>query len=471
MIVSRIHALYVIFATTLVLVNGQTTHTITVGVAGSFFDPPTLSAGLNDTVTFIFGGDVHTVTQSTFENPCLPLPGGFNSGLAGRGISNGSAPTWDLRITDILRPIWFFCEATRPSSHCAAGMVGSINPPNQTMYNRFVSAAKQVSGTPAPTFSVALTGQGAFATRAPAVPTTSVPFTPSQAPSATPVSTETSLSTAVPTTNASTSVSTRNLGAIVGGAVGGILALLLVAAGLYWLYQVRRYSNHNRGPESPEPFDTREHSRNTLYFRSAKSPIRSPSEVSTKHVDTAYSYVNAPSSPPAQRAVSTDSTMVLAPVRRGETSPSSNVFSAGRVVQYKTSYTNLSSSIERKPSASDIPSPPLSSTSASYDQHTSTQVNLNTLAKEVAAALLKSPSLGNLHQKQPSQQPQPQHADTTSGASSSSGFRAGGHRPMHIANAGEADRDHLPEVGLPPPTYRTAMGSSPLHQVSFDKER
>ncbi|KAJ3509640.1 hypothetical protein NLJ89_g5112 [Agrocybe chaxingu] len=456
MIVSRTRVLHVIAATALVAVNGQTTHTVTVGVAGSFFDPPTLSAGLNDTVTFVFGGDVHTVTQSTFQNPCSPLPGGFNSGLAGRGISNGLAPTWDLRITDILRPIWFLCEATRPSSHCAAGMVGSINPPNQTMYNRFVSAAKQVSAH----LLCRSHRPGRFATNAPAVPTTSVPFTPSQAPSATPVSTETSLSTALPTTNASASVSTRNLGAIVGGAVGGILALLLIAAGLCWLYQVRRYSNgnnHRRNLESPEPFDTREHGRNTLYFRSANSPIRSPSEVSTaKHemLDAACSYENVPSSPPpAPQAVSSNPTR--SPVR---------------FVHHKTSYTNLSPSMERKPSASDILSPALSSPSASYDQHTSTQMNIQTLANEVAAALMKSPSLGNLHQKQQFQQPQQQTADMKSGTSSSSGSRTGGQRPLHVANAGEVDRDYLPEAAMPPPAYRTAMGS-PLHQVSFDKER
>jgi hypothetical protein len=38
------------------LVYAQTTHTVTVGLLGSFYDPPTLSAGLNDTVIFTFAG-------------------------------------------------------------------------------------------------------------------------------------------------------------------------------------------------------------------------------------------------------------------------------------------------------------------------------------------------------------------------------------------------------------------------------
>ncbi|CAK5270897.1 unnamed protein product, partial [Mycena citricolor] len=57
---------------------------VTVGIEGSFYSPPTISAGLNDTVVFVFGGDVHTVTQSTFASPCVQLAGGFNSGFAGR---------------------------------------------------------------------------------------------------------------------------------------------------------------------------------------------------------------------------------------------------------------------------------------------------------------------------------------------------------------------------------------------------
>ncbi|CAK5271879.1 unnamed protein product, partial [Mycena citricolor] len=100
---------------------------VTVGIEGSFYSPPTISAGLNDTVVFVFGGDVHTVTQSTFASPCVQLAGGFNSGFAGRG-PNFSNPitTWTLRITNVSEPIWYFCQASMPTSHCESGMVGCV---------------------------------------------------------------------------------------------------------------------------------------------------------------------------------------------------------------------------------------------------------------------------------------------------------------------------------------------------------
>jgi hypothetical protein len=70
---------------------------------------------------------VHTVTQASFDAPCIPLPGGFNSGVAGRGTNDSNpAPTWSLKITNISEPLWFFCEISTPISHCAAGMVGYV---------------------------------------------------------------------------------------------------------------------------------------------------------------------------------------------------------------------------------------------------------------------------------------------------------------------------------------------------------
>ncbi|KAK7035632.1 hypothetical protein R3P38DRAFT_2416665, partial [Favolaschia claudopus] len=61
--------------------------------------PPTLSAGLNDTVLFVFGGDIHSVTQSSFSSPCIRLAGGFDSGFNGRGPNfDQPAPVWALTI-------------------------------------------------------------------------------------------------------------------------------------------------------------------------------------------------------------------------------------------------------------------------------------------------------------------------------------------------------------------------------------
>ncbi|KAJ7222114.1 hypothetical protein GGX14DRAFT_352751, partial [Mycena pura] len=100
---------------------------VTVGVQGSFFVPPTVSAEVNDTIIFVFGGDIHSVTQTSFANPCVPLPGGFNSGFLGRGPDfSDPTPIWTLTITNASEPIWIFCEASLPTSHCESGMVGCV---------------------------------------------------------------------------------------------------------------------------------------------------------------------------------------------------------------------------------------------------------------------------------------------------------------------------------------------------------
>lgn len=75
--------------------------------------------------TYTLTCSFHDVTQSSFEEPCIPLPGGFSSGLAGRGSNfSGPSPIWNLEITNVSAPIWFFCGATVPTLHCASGMVG-----------------------------------------------------------------------------------------------------------------------------------------------------------------------------------------------------------------------------------------------------------------------------------------------------------------------------------------------------------
>lgn len=83
--------------------------TVTVGLAPGgagpalAFDPPTLKAANGTTITFEFRGAPgnHTVTQSTFANPCAQMPGGFDSGYIQipAGTTEGF-PTWNLTITD-----------------------------------------------------------------------------------------------------------------------------------------------------------------------------------------------------------------------------------------------------------------------------------------------------------------------------------------------------------------------------------
>ncbi|KAF9497461.1 hypothetical protein BDN71DRAFT_583300 [Pleurotus eryngii] len=116
------------------------------------FIPNDITAANGTTVTFRFTGAPgnHTVTQSSFADPCNPLAGGFDSGFVFIPPANTTqTPEWTLTITNDSRPIWFYCKQLFPAPHCSAGMVGAINAPSSgnTLAN-FVSAARAFSGSP-----------------------------------------------------------------------------------------------------------------------------------------------------------------------------------------------------------------------------------------------------------------------------------------------------------------------------------
>ncbi|KAJ7748635.1 hypothetical protein B0H16DRAFT_901740 [Mycena metata] len=277
----ELHAAFFL-APFLTIVLSQTTHVVNVGVEGSFYSPPTISAGLNDTVTFIFGGDSHTVTQSSFNSPCIRLNGGFDSGFNGRGADfSKPAPVWSLRITNVSETIWFFCQASIPSSHCFSGMVGAINPPSILMYNEFVSAARLVTSTPKPSPSFIASGEGAFATNSPipssismtSPPFSSVPTTSSSSSSAT---------SSVPPTPPGTSESRTNVGLIAGCATaGGVVVLILAFLVIrHW----RRRTAYRSFP-TPTPSSMREVD-GMLHERSAKSAVLTYDPTSTTGTQT-----------------------------------------------------------------------------------------------------------------------------------------------------------------------------------------
>lgn len=112
-----------------------------VGGASKVFTPSTITAASKptpsppalpsltprttegDTVTFIFSTGNHTVTQSSFTQPCSQLVNattnaqGFNSGFQPVPANATSDPAWTVEVTDAASPIWFFCA-----------QVGSLSP-------------------------------------------------------------------------------------------------------------------------------------------------------------------------------------------------------------------------------------------------------------------------------------------------------------------------------------------------------
>ncbi|KAH9992967.1 Cupredoxin [Russula compacta] len=107
-------------------------HQVTVGnnTGGTIYNPTNINAAIGDIVSFTFYPKNHTVTQSTFAEPCTPSSGGFDSGFHPVAIgTNESFPTWNITVNDT-KPIWVHCQqdANTAASHCGKGMVFAINP-------------------------------------------------------------------------------------------------------------------------------------------------------------------------------------------------------------------------------------------------------------------------------------------------------------------------------------------------------
>lgn len=110
-------------------------HVVQVGDAeGNLkFWPEVLEAKAGELVQFHFYPMNHSVAQSSFADPCMPISEsesgngttGFFSGFMPVKPEDTLMPTFTIPIVDE-KPIWFYC-ATGP--HCQRGMVGAINPP------------------------------------------------------------------------------------------------------------------------------------------------------------------------------------------------------------------------------------------------------------------------------------------------------------------------------------------------------
>ncbi|MCJ1232716.1 hypothetical protein MMC14_000669 [Varicellaria rhodocarpa] len=105
------------------------------------YSPNNIEAAVGSMVQFQFYPKNHSVTQSTFANPCVPINNimssvtGFFSGfMPTSDVSGSDSPIFTLMINDT-NPIWFYCSQAK---HCQAGMVGAINAPKNS--NKTVEA-------------------------------------------------------------------------------------------------------------------------------------------------------------------------------------------------------------------------------------------------------------------------------------------------------------------------------------------
>lgn len=114
---------------------------VTVGISqitgqvGTGLDPNRIVPAAGDTIAFTWlipgyiqnpVSGTYSVTQGTFENPCQPLAGGFDSGPRTTGPeSAGQAPTLTFQVKDD-KPLYFYSSV---ADQCKRGMVLGVNTP------------------------------------------------------------------------------------------------------------------------------------------------------------------------------------------------------------------------------------------------------------------------------------------------------------------------------------------------------
>lgn len=121
------------------------------GTAGTFFSPDKVTAPVGSMVQFQFMGGNHTVTQSTFDQPCTPISAinasavGVSTGFvpAMNAMQSGQIPVYSIMINDT-RPLWLYCAQGR---HCQSGMVMVINENTAANSSRSIENHRTLAAT------------------------------------------------------------------------------------------------------------------------------------------------------------------------------------------------------------------------------------------------------------------------------------------------------------------------------------
>ncbi|MCJ1315270.1 hypothetical protein MMC15_000586 [Xylographa vitiligo] len=120
------------------------THMVTVGGSTNVFSPNSVAAAMGDFIEFVFMATNHSLTQSTFNTPCIKLVGGIDTG-AMTNVNGMVAPPphVTIQITS-LTALFFFSEQVNV---CGMGMVFSVNPTANMTEAMFIQKAMMENGT------------------------------------------------------------------------------------------------------------------------------------------------------------------------------------------------------------------------------------------------------------------------------------------------------------------------------------
>jgi len=162
--------------------SGVTVHVVKVGNANGTlaYSPNSIAAAVGDMVQFQFAPANHTVTQSTFDQPCQPIamnsPGteGIYSGFMPVSATSTTTPTYTIVINNTT-PIWVYCSQGK---HCQNGMtmVINVNPTanaTRTLANFQALAAKATVNLPGTAVEGGIAGTNTTSTTSSTSSTTS----------------------------------------------------------------------------------------------------------------------------------------------------------------------------------------------------------------------------------------------------------------------------------------------------------
>ncbi|CAA7269420.1 unnamed protein product [Cyclocybe aegerita] len=127
------------------------TFEVQVGANGLTYTPEFVNAVPGDIVNFTFSPKNHTVTQSSFDTPCVAAAGGARTGFIPVAPGTSPLPVRQFIVPESTAPIWFYCGQTAPVSHCGSGMVFAINPPAEGDPQSFSAFKARAQGQAAPT--------------------------------------------------------------------------------------------------------------------------------------------------------------------------------------------------------------------------------------------------------------------------------------------------------------------------------
>jgi plastocyanin len=122
--------------------------TVKVGENGGLtYSPESVTAKEGDIISFQFLAKNHSVTQSSFNDPCTRLTTptlGIDSDYQPVPANATMVPQYSFTVVNASSPLWFYCKQ---GAHCKAGMVFAVNPTAEKTFDAFKAKATGANST------------------------------------------------------------------------------------------------------------------------------------------------------------------------------------------------------------------------------------------------------------------------------------------------------------------------------------